>query len=330
MKQVWIKVDPWDKSKVLHALEAGADGILLPGGGARRVRELGIITTIAPDGDLVWEKDVIPWRVNDKEDIIRSQGVPKDVILVAETQDWKVIPWENLVADGARTYALVHREDEAAVALGALEKGVEGVVIDSSDPEVVNAVIARAKREGERLALLPATVLRIAPLGMGDRVCIDTCTRMAPGEGMLVGNGSSGLFLVHSESVENPYVEPRPFRVNAGAVHSYVRLPRGRTTYLSELGWGDEALVVNARGETQIAYVGRVKLERRPLILLEAEAGGRRLGCVLQNAETVRLVEPSGHPLSIAALKPGERVLAFTESGGRHMGTLIQEKIEEG
>jgi len=40
---------------------------------------------------------------------------------------------------------------------------------------------------------------------------------------------------VHSESVENPYVEPRPFRVNAGAVHAYIMMPNGKTKYLDEL-----------------------------------------------------------------------------------------------
>jgi 3-dehydroquinate synthase II len=330
MKQVWIKVDPWDKTKVLAALEAGADGILLPNGGADRVRELGIITTIAPDGDLVWEKDVIPWQVKDQEDVVRTKDVPGNVILVVEAQDWKVIPWENLVAARARTYALVSREEDASTALGALERGVEGVVIDTSDTEVMKAVIALVKQEAERLRLSPATVSRILPLGLGDRVCIDTCTQMGQGEGMLVGNGSSGLFLVHAESMENPYVDPRPFRVNAGAVHSYVRLARGETKYLSELSWGDEALVVNTRGETQITYVGRVKVERRPLVLVEAEAAGGGLACILQNAETVRLVDSTEHPLSLAALKPGDQVLVFTETGGRHMGRLVEERIEEG
>ena len=58
---------------------------------------------------------------------------------------------------------------------------------------------------------------------MGDRACLDTCTQMSPGEGMLVGNTASGFFLIHSESIENPYVAARPFRVNAGAVDAYAR-----------------------------------------------------------------------------------------------------------
>jgi len=46
---------------------------------------------------------------------------------------------------------------------------------------------------------------------------------------------SRGLVFVHAETAESPYVASRPFRVNAGAVHAYVRTPDGGTKYLSEL-----------------------------------------------------------------------------------------------
>jgi hypothetical protein len=47
---------------------------------------------------------------------------------------------------------------------------------------------------------------------------------MVPGEGMLVGNFARALFLVHSECAESSYIASRPFRVNAGAVHAYVKV----------------------------------------------------------------------------------------------------------
>ena len=62
MKRVWVKVDPWDKEKVLASLEKGADGLLLPKGDSSQAKKLGMITTIAPDGDLVWGKEVISLR----------------------------------------------------------------------------------------------------------------------------------------------------------------------------------------------------------------------------------------------------------------------------
>jgi 3-dehydroquinate synthase II len=164
---------------------------------------------------------------------------------------------------------------------------------------------------------------------MGDRVCVDTCTNMGIGEGMLIGNSSSGMFLVHSESPENPYVEPRPFRVNAGPVHAYVSVPGGKTRYLSELKAGDEISIINYQGKSMRAVVGRIKVERRPLMLIEAETGGKIISTILQNAETIRLTQPDGTPLSVVELKKGSEVLVYLEDAGRHFGIKIMETIVE-
>ena len=56
------------------------------------------------------------------------------------------------------------------------------------------------------------------------RVCVDLCSNMVPGEGMLVGSFARGLFLVHSECAESAYINSRPFRVNAGPVRCECRL----------------------------------------------------------------------------------------------------------
>ena len=152
---------------------------------------------------------------------------------------------------------------------------------------------------------------------------------MRPGEGMLVGNTSSAFFLVHAETVETPYVATRPFRVNAGAVHAYVLGPEGRTRYLSELAAGDPVLLVRFDGATQVAYLGRSKVERRPMLLVEAEADGQPISLVLQNAETIRLTRPDGTALSVATLQPGDEVLAHVTTGGRHFGMKVQETLTE-
>ena len=155
---------------------------------------------------------------------------------------------------------------------------------------------------------------------MGDRVCVDTCANLGLGEGMLVGNSSGGLFLVHAESLENPYAAPRPFRVNAGPVHAYIRVTDDKTRYLGELAAGDEVLVVDYQGRTRPAVVGRVKVERRPLMLVAAEAGGQEVTTILQNAETIRLTRPNGEAVSIVTLQPGDEVLVALEETGRDFG----------
>jgi 3-dehydroquinate synthase II len=164
---------------------------------------------------------------------------------------------------------------------------------------------------------------------MGDRVCVDTCTLMQEGEGLLVGNSSSFFFLVQAEAKMNPYVAPRPFRVNAGPVHAYVKIPEGRTRYLSELSAGDPILVVRADGAAQAATVGRVKIERRPLFLVEAVCGDTRGSILLQNAETIRLSKADGQAISVVMLKPGDSILAVVEKAGRHFGIKVAETIWE-
>lgn len=153
-----------------------------------------------------------------------------------------------------------------------------------------------------------------------------------------VGSFARGLFLVNSECLESNYIASRPFRVNAGPVHAYVSIPGGRTCYLSELKAGEEVSVADQNGQLRTAIVGRVKIETRPLILVEAkrESDDQTVYSIfLQNAETVALIPPcEGNGLLKAAipvtsLKVGDEVLLRIQGGARHTGIEIQEFIVE-
>jgi len=327
MKTVWVNAVPYDKSKVIAALECGADAVVVPEGASSNVKSLGLIKTVSPDGDIVPGRDFIEVTISSKEDERRAAKEGRPVLVRCE--DWTVIPLENLIAQSSSLIAAVSSREEAATALGILEKGVSGVLLEIDGEAELRAAITECKRAASRVELVKAKVVGTKSLGMGDRVCVDTCTNMVQGQGMLVGNSSDAFFLVHSESVENPYVEPRPFRVNAGAVHAYVLVPGGKTRYLSELASGDPVLIVDQSGEAQEATVGRAKVERRPMLLVEAECEGHRFGLVLQNAETIRLTAPDGSPLSVVSLSPGDEVLARIEKAGRHFGMAVEETIVE-
>ncbi|MGB9668021.1 MAG: 3-dehydroquinate synthase II, partial [Thermosulfidibacteraceae bacterium] len=176
---------------------------------------------------------------------------------------------------------------------------------------------------------IEAQVISIEPGGMGYRTCIDTTDIMGIGEGMLVGDRSDLFLLVHSESIENPYVAPRPFRVNAGGVHAYVMMADGKTKYLYEISTGDKVLVVNHRGEGREALVGRAKIELRPLLIVKVKIGDEEGSLVLQNAETIRLTRPDGNPVSVVKLKRDDKILAYKTEGGRHFGIKVKESIKE-
>lgn len=329
MKRIWVRVEPWDKALAIAALESGADAIVVAEGDTARVKELGALPTVAPDGDIIPNRDVVWLEIRGKADEEAAAATHLDKTVVLRPRDWTVIPLENLVARRRGLMAEVAGAEQAKLVTAVLERGVDGVVLDTRSADEIRRTVALVHAMSPKLDLVPTTVTAVRPLGMGDRGCVDTCTQMGPGEGMLVGNSGQAFFLVHSESLENPYLAARPFRVNAGAVHAYVLLPEGKTKYLSELKTGDEVLLVRFDGQTAVGYVGRNKIERRPLLLVEGEAEGRKVSLVLQNAETIRLTSPEGNALSVAALQPGAQVLAYLEAGGRHLGAAVEETIVE-
>jgi len=255
-------------------------------------------------------------------------------------KDWKIIPLENIIAElqkkEAKVIAGVQNAEEARTAFETLEYGADGVMLDTDDPsEIKRAVEIRDESEMGTITLSAAKITNVKELEMGDRVCVDTCSLMTLGEGMLVGSQSFALFLVHSESEESPYVAARPFRVNAGGVYAYI-LVGEKTRYLSELTSGDDVLIVNAEGSARKAVVGRVKIEKRPLMLVEAEleveTGGEKRKCsiILQNAETIKLVGKSKKkPISVVDLKAGDEVLVHVTETARHFGIAVEEMVIE-
>ncbi|MCE8422756.1 MAG: 3-dehydroquinate synthase II [Candidatus Methanoperedens sp.] len=358
-----------NKSLVTTGLESGADFILLNENDVKKVKELGNIKTAAMgcEADIIVigknsEGDgtkKLPSDFSNSGDIKEAQrlsgegknvagyvviknkkyeqfaaelGRSCDYLLVIGT-DWKVIPLENLIAGlqklDVEIIAGVQNAEEAKLALLTLEHGSDGVLLETDNLSEIKKVIAIRDRSGmEKIPLVKATVTKVRSVGMGDRVCVDTASLMVVGEGMLIGSQSNGLFLVHSESEESPYVAARPFRVNAGAVHAYIRVGE-KTRYLSELSSGDDVLILNSSGETRPAVIGRVKIERRPLMLVEAEVEGTRIKTLLQNAETIKLVGVDGKPLPVTALKEGDEVLVYFEAAARHFGIKIEETIIE-
>ena len=329
MRKIWVKVDPWDKKIVTTALEGGVDGIILPRGFSEKAKALGRIQTISEDGDLKLDKDVVIFTIKSGEDEDEIVKLSQEKQVILQCSDWTIIPLENLIAKGANVIAQVRNLEEMETAFGILEKGVGHVVYHADDIIELKKVLSWFNSRGDRIALQTAEVIKVKSVGMGDRVCVDTCTSMGIGQGMLVGNSSNALFLVHSESISNPYVSPRPFRVNAGPVHSYTRVPGGKTRYLSELSAGDPILIVDFKGDTATGIVGRLKIEKRPLMLVAAVAGGKEMTTIVQNAETIRLTDPEGNAVSVVNLSPGDKILVAMEEGARHFGMKIEESITE-
>ncbi|XP_020105043.1 uncharacterized protein LOC109721705 isoform X7 [Ananas comosus] len=278
-------------------------------------------------------------------ELIRPDDMEVDNLVINFQGEWQVIPAENIVAAfqgfNRTVLAVATTSTEAQVFLEALEQGLDGVVLkveDTGEILKLKEYFDRRNEVSSRLALTKATITNVEVVGMGDRVCVDLCSVMRPGEGLLVGSFARGLFLVHSECLETNYIASRPFRINAGPVHAYLAVPGGKTCYLSELRAGKEVTVVDQSGLWRTAIVGRVKIESRPLVLVEAKEnlGEETYSIFLQNAETVGLVCPSeaeGNNTSmvipVTSLKVGDEILVRKQGGARHTGIEIREFILE-
>jgi 3-dehydroquinate synthase II len=269
--------------------------------------------------------------------------------------DWTMIPAENVISvcDGTPTrLAVTALSAEQVPGLAfALQLGVDALVLaPPEDDDGVAlweaAAIARCQRaegqeapiEDERDAgdapmLTTGIVTAVDAGGVGDRVALDFTSLLRMGEGALVGSSAKLLGLVHGETIQGALVPARPFRVNAGPVHSYILLADGRTKYLEEVRARDKVLVVDAYGSTRSLTVGRCKVEPRPLLMLTFEADGDQGQVFLQQAETVRLIVESDdgefHVRSVTEVGVGERLRVRKVLKGTHVGRVISARVVE-
>ena len=249
MKKLWIDIIPYRKDLAIAALESGAEAVVLPDDESEAVRQFGKIKTVEKNGDIKPGEDVEFIDITGKGDEDKAAAIPTEKIIVLKMLDWTIIPIENLLARRGKNIMIqVENSEQAKLMVEILEKGVDGVVLKSDDINEIKKCADIIHGISEKIELVTATVTNTKQLGMGDRACLDTCTQMTLGEGMLVGNTAAGFFLVHSESIDNPYVASRPFRVNAGAVHAYTLTPGGKTKYLADLKAGDEVMLVDFQG----------------------------------------------------------------------------------
>ncbi len=265
---------------------------------------------------------------SDIENILSAAKKGLDFVIV-EVKDWKIIPLENIIAKlhkiHTKIFAIARTPKEVRKMFSILEVGVDGVIFSTSTiNEVREAMVYLGTSSFD---MKPAKIIEIKEVGDGERVCVDTASMLHKGEGMLIGNRSNFLFLVHNESVGSSFTSPRPFRVNAGAVHCYTLAPDGTTNYLSEVETGSEVLILNSKGKARRATVGRSKIERRPMLMIKASAGEEIGGIIAQDAETIRFVRPNGQLVSVTHLKKGDMVMVHAKSAtGRHFGMEVSDE----
>jgi len=321
-----------------------------------------------------------------QEEALAAIGSVEWILVEVESLEdsWQMIPAENLIAAAQSTgtklaFAVKKAADVAGLAK-ALELGVDALCITTKsgaeDPDLwTTAFQARKERNTEAdklLTSLPSGIKgskQVPEIVAGscwrrdtkgtvlaDRICVDLVQRLRPEEGCWVGSSAKVMALVLSEAASSQFVPTRPFRINAGPVHSYILLGDGISTkYLCELQPSDQVMVYNTQTNSSKAIaVGRLKEEIRPCVLVEFEAkhddeqdkcGGSspsstaRGQVFLQQAETVRLGQPSGNFLRVTDLEAQsggngknakrEPILLRVMMTGTHVGKIYTGKVEE-
>jgi 3-dehydroquinate synthase II len=334
LKELWIEIEKDDEKGSIRELASQYSDAIVEESTAHLLPKKENLDIISPKDEQTLSKargKVVRICISDKatENLTVKAAELGASYLIIGCANWRVIPLENLIArikGKSKLIAEVTNAEEAKIALETLELGTDGVLLKTSDADEILKTIAIVKPEALKLEMATAKIVATKPISTGARVCVDTCELMKQGEGMLVGSQSAGLFLVEAEVNENPYVASRPFRVNAGPLSMYTLGNLQTTRYLSELKAGDEVIIVSREGKTHKANVGRVKIEIRPLILVEAQVGGKIIKTILQNAETIRLVTPKASK-PVTELKPDDEVLVhLAAKGGRHFGISVPEE----
>jgi 3-dehydroquinate synthase class II len=300
-----------------------------------------------------------------------------DDFVVIEIEHATYIPYELLLAktEGHPTTILrqvpikglqgvVDDINQSLNAFATMEHGI-GVLLRTEHAEVVESLAQRVERRKDtRLTLVKARVEEVQHTGLGHRVCVDSTSMMSAEEGMIVGSTGWGGLFVCSETHYLPHMNLREFRVNAGAVHSYIWGPDDNVKYLSEMRAGAEVLCVDVHGNSRVVTVGRAKIERRPLLKIRcsvslesvslelqqavcsANAAKRAvtpshetlaledlnriyLNTFLQNDWHVRLMGADGKVRHAPLVQPGDELLAHVALPGRHTGLRITEHIIE-
>lgn len=165
----------------------------------------------------------------------------------------------------------------------------------------------------------------IMEMGIGTRVEIDFIDVLNENEGILVGNTGQGYVRVLAECRQTDTYPPRPFRVNAGAIHQYIYIGDSKTKYLSDIKAGDSIFVTDGINDRQV-IVGRVKIEKREFIRILFDSS---ISATLQKADSIFIAGENG-AVHLMDINADSCIETYTDIGfARHKGELIDEEIIE-
>tara|TARA_B100001250_G_scaffold57404_1_gene44498 strand:+ start:4502 stop:5446 length:945 start_codon:yes stop_codon:yes gene_type:complete len=294
--------------------------------------------------DRIWKGDfpdvaeIILEGKKDQDEVLSMIGLVPWILV--RCTNWTMIPLENIISKslgtGTKIAVSIIKKVEIEGASFALEHGVDALLLPADEEIWGEALKIKSERTNNNnqkeiceSRLDVANVISIQSGGFGERVCIDLIERLKEGEGVVVGSTSNSLCLIHGETLESEFVPSRPFRINVGAIHSYILMRDNSTKYLSELISGEEVKVINYNGRERYASIGRIKIERRPFLKISYSNEDIDGQVIIQQAETVRLLDSDGIAVSVTNIKVGDKIIVMQDTKMRHIGNAIEGEMRE-
>ena len=153
---IWVRLGAFtDKEDRVEAatsaIETGADALVIPEGTHGEFESLARVRLVEERGDELVEGGETVGRIieiGSAEDVARAtEALAREGVVLLVTQDWTVIPLEDLVAaqrgEGlpGMLLAQIGSVEDANLAMGALEHGVDGVVVLPRDPADARSLV---------------------------------------------------------------------------------------------------------------------------------------------------------------------------------------------
>jgi len=209
-RQIWVGAvfQPSSESRkriVLSAIENGFDTIVLDSRDSGFTSLGRFKANILKDHKFIDDGKTTGFllELKGKQDELKAKKLADRVgTVVISAKNWKVIPLENLIVhfqgSGSKLLMLARTAEEAKLFFETMERGADGVLFVPQKVEELAKLRKIVVEKSPRLELKEGRITSLRQLGLGDRVCIDTCSMLSIGEGMLIGNQSSCMFFIHS------------------------------------------------------------------------------------------------------------------------------------
>ena len=125
------------------------------------------------------EVSIILVEPKDVNEIVRGESYPEEDIIILRSNDWKIIPLENLIAAlhsrGKKIGIVVNNPKEVPALLNILEKGVDSLYFESKD--IFNESVEYLKNDHENISVKTFKITGIEDAGSLSLIHISEPTR---------------------------------------------------------------------------------------------------------------------------------------------------------